>query len=132
MPARKPAMVPHTTSVFCAQLPVHSAGVSAKNIARLAAMMSDRIKPQPKIFVELPFFTSSSENLFSLIHALPNNIGEYQTPPNTNAEMPATSTASQLIEFMSIQLICGLKNLFVFESILQTLHAQAANERNRN
>src|SRR5437667_10316986 len=96
MPARKPAVAPHVISGAAA----HSGGQvdgTARNIARLAAIIREKIAVNPKIFPLLPFFISSSVRLFSFIHAFPNKPGEYQIPPTTKDEIPATNTASQLI-----------------------------------
>ena len=50
MPARKPAVAPQLTSVILAQLPVHSAGVSARNMARFTAINREKIAVKPNIF----------------------------------------------------------------------------------
>src|SRR5688572_4114460 len=96
IPARKPAIVPQPTSALGAHSSGQVDGGSPRNIPRFAAMIRERTKAHPKIFPELPFLSSSIVSLFSVIHAFPKSAGEYHTPPNTNAEMPATRTASQL------------------------------------
>src|ERR1700761_2365944 len=65
-------------------------------MARLADMMRDRIRAQPKIFPLLPDLILWGVKSFSFIQAFPKRAGEYQTPPRTKAEMPATATAIQL------------------------------------
>src|SRR5579863_7586390 len=65
-------------------------------MARLADMTRERTMAQPKIFPLLPALTCASVRLFSFIQAFPKRAGEYQTPPRTKAEMPATATAIQL------------------------------------
>src|SRR5262245_7925435 len=97
IPARKPAVAPHVMSTLGTQSAGQLPDGSARNIPRLAAINKEKIKVQPKIFPVLPFLISSSVRLLSFIQALPNKPGEYQIPPTTKDEMPATSTANQLI-----------------------------------
>src|ERR1041385_951229 len=87
MPARKPAVAPHDALVFA----------SARNMARLIAITSEKIAVKPNILPLLPCFICSSDKLLSIIHALPKSWREYQIPPTAKAESPATITASQLI-----------------------------------
>src|SRR5204863_5727235 len=98
MPAKNPAMVPQPISVFVTQSAGHVAGGSVRNIPRLTAISREKINVHPNTFPLFPRFTSSSVKLLSFIHAFPNNPGEYQMPPTTKEEIPATKTASQLID----------------------------------
>jgi len=79
-------------------------------------MSSEKINVKPKIFPLFPpFLICSSVKPLSFIQALPNSPGEYQTPPTIKEEMPATSTAHQLIVLMSIIIDFGvydISNLF--------------------
>jgi 2-polyprenyl-6-methoxyphenol hydroxylase-like FAD-dependent oxidoreductase len=81
----------------------HSGRLVAANIPRLAAAISVKRKAQPKILALFPWRMVSMERLFSFIQALPKRAGEYQTPPTTKAEIPATRMASQLIVLISIK-----------------------------
>lgn len=102
IPARNPAVAPHARSVLITQSEGQVDFGSTRNIPRLAAIKREKTNVHPKIFDELPFLTSASVNPLSFIHALPNKPGEYQIPPTTKEEMPATNTASQLIVLGSI------------------------------
>src|SRR5258705_2742023 len=102
MPAKNPPPVPQAISVFIPHPAGHVDGGSTRNIPRLAAITKEKINVHPNIFPLLPFFTSSSVRLLSFIQALPNKPGEYHIPPTTKEDMPATRTASQLIEPGSI------------------------------
>ena len=116
MPARKPAVAPHATSTFGTQSAGQVEGGSAKNMARLAAITNENMAVAPKIFPLLPpALICSSVKLLSFIHAFPKRFGEYQMPPMINAEMPATNTASQLIDPKSIIIdlrVYDMSNLF--------------------
>src|SRR3712207_760429 len=89
-------------------------------MAGLAAITSERINDQPKIFALLPAWTSATVRLFSVIQALPKRAGEYHMPPNTKAETAAANTAIQLTVLMSIikcfrlmrMMICRIYFLF--------------------
>src|ERR1044072_6552802 len=91
MPAKKPAKAPHVRSAWAAHCGGQSAGV-AKNMARFTDINSEKISVKPKIFPLLPpFLICSSVKLLSFIQARPNSPGEYQMPPTTNDEIPATN-----------------------------------------
>src|ERR1041385_7357297 len=75
---------------------------AARNIARLSAITSAKINDQPNIRALLKVATSVSEKLFTRIQALPNNSGEYQSPPRMKVESAATKTATKLILEKSI------------------------------
>src|SRR3569833_3854075 len=91
IPARKPAVEPQVISVIWP-------GLSARNMARFTAINRENIAVKPNTLAGLPFFISSSVSLLSIIQALPKMPREYHIPPTANAEIPATITASQLID----------------------------------
>lgn len=86
-PTKNPAIAPQEIVVFG----------SFKNIARLVAMINENKNVEMKIKAFLPFFKSSSRNLFSCIHCLPNNMGEYHKPPIKKFDTAATNTATKLM-----------------------------------
>src|SRR5688572_20786484 len=88
-----PANKPYTNPII-----ISISGVF-KNIARLAAIISERINVQPKIFTLLLLSTSATVRLLSVIQALPKTTGEYHKPPNIKEEIAAASTTSQLTVF---------------------------------
>src|SRR3569833_272702 len=97
IPARKPASAPQAAVVFA----------SARNIARLTAMMSEKKAVKPKVLPMLPDLSCSSVSLLSAIQAFAKRAYEYQMPPTKKADRPASTTASQLMsdKFMCFGLI---------------------------
>src|ERR1700757_1155493 len=87
MPARKPASAPQAAVVFA----------SARNMARLTAISSEKNAVKPNVLAILPDLMSSSVSLLSVIQALPKTGRAYQMPPTTKDDRPAATTASQLI-----------------------------------
>src|SRR5690349_10316152 len=120
MPAKKPAVAPQARSVFIPHPTGQVAGGSTRNMPRLAAITSEKIKVKPKIFPLLPpVFICSSVRLLSFIQAFPNKPGEYHIPPTTKEEMPATKTASQLIVLKSIIIDFGV---YVFSNLFPNFY----------
>ena len=107
IPAKNPAIIPHEISVFISVL-------SARNIPRLTDINKEKTAVNPKIFPLLPERICSSVNPDSRIQIFPNKPGEYQIPPTTKADNPATKTASQLILLISILLLLITKLLAKF------------------
>src|SRR5262249_38595732 len=106
IPARKPAVAPQAISVFGMHFATQSAQEgegSARNMPRLAAINREKINVHPNILPLFPPFTSLSLRLLLFIQALPNRPGEYQIPPTTNEETPATNMASQFNVPISIK-----------------------------
>src|SRR6185503_2058963 len=97
IPARKPASAPQAAVVLA----------SARNIARLTAINSEKNAVKPNILPLLPDLISSSVSLLSAIQALPKTGRAYQRPPTINEDRPAATTASQLIseKFMCLGLM---------------------------
>src|SRR5215831_18444434 len=86
-PARNPAVAPQLALVLG----------SARKAARLMAITSAKTKARLKIFAMFDFARSSWFSWLTDIQARPKSAGEYQSPPSTNVEIAAASTASQLM-----------------------------------
>ncbi len=87
IPAKKPALAPHTQVVFAPD----------KNIARLIDINKENKAVNPNIFGLFDNFMFSRDVLLSTIHAFANNTFEYHSPPTKKEDNPATTTASQLM-----------------------------------
>src|SRR4029077_11984250 len=79
MPASAPAVTPHESVVFG----------SVRNIARLADITKARRNAPPKARPLLKVLTCSSVKPFTRIQILPNNSGEYHSPPTTKVDNAA-------------------------------------------
>src|SRR6188474_3911234 len=87
-------------------------GVFCRYMPRLTAITTESKSDHPNIFPLLPAFIFSSARLFSRIHAFPKRAGEYHIPPNTKAEIPATSIANQFNVFIIFSFNCYLSPMY--------------------
>ncbi len=76
----------------------------AKHNPVMPAIMNVKIMASNNNQIGFRALICSTINLFSRNQELPNNAGEYHTPPITIAEILAHSTASQLMDSVPIQI----------------------------
>src|SRR5512134_1479583 len=96
-PAAKPAAVAKPAS-----------GEGPRNIANTAAAISDSTNEPPKTTAGWPFCSWSSVRPLARCQAPRNIAFEYQSPPSTNADAAAATTASQLTSGIGLPLLASL------------------------
>src|SRR4051812_20237726 len=120
-PARKPAAAPQEVVVFA----------SARNMARLADITTEKTKAKPKTLPIFRFPSCSVVKLLSAIQTRPKMAGEYQSLPSANADNAAATTANQFTFCVGMLFLRSndLASLFFLGQQVLEVTAQMGNRR---